>query len=91
MDDGLIPALNARLAEMGGAAAGAERSLDAACRALREIQELCETELDDEPDDEELSKAKMNAARADVSLDAVAGEIDRVAEALRSVAGLDGE
>jgi hypothetical protein len=89
MDDALIPALNARLTEMGGAAAGAERSLEAACRALKQIQLLCETQLPDDPSEDELSKAKTSAARADVSLNAIAGEIDRVAEALRLVAGLD--
>jgi len=89
MDDGLIPALNARLTEMGGAAAGAERSLDAACRALQQIQELCETQLPESPSEGEVSRAKSSAARADVSLDAVADEIDRVAAALHSVAGLD--
>lgn len=91
MDDGLIPALNARLTEMGGAAAGAERSLDAACRALQQIQELCETQLPDEPSEDELTNAKTHAARADVSLDAVADEIDRVAAVLRDVAGLEDE
>ncbi|WP_143815303.1 hypothetical protein [Longibacter salinarum] len=89
MDEGLIPALNARLAEMGDAAHGAEKSLTAACRALGEIQALCEERLEEDASSEQLEGVKKNAARADVSLDAVAQEIQRIGEALERVAGLD--
>jgi len=89
MDDRMISALNNRLAEMGRAAGGAERSLQAACRALQEIQSMCETQIPDEPSDEDISTAKTHAASADVSLAAVADEVERVSDALRSVAGLN--
>lgn len=89
MSDSVIEPLNARLQEMGNAAEGAERSLQTACRALREIQSLCDVELPGDAAPGDVEAAKSNAARADVSLDAVADEIERVTEALRSVAGLD--
>lgn len=89
MDDRMISALNNRLTEMGQAAGGAERSLQAACRALREIQAMCETQVPEKPDDEHIAATKTQAARADVSLSAVADEVERVSDALRAVAGLD--
>ena len=89
MDDGLIPALNARLEEMGEAAGGASKSLRAACRALDEIEALCETRVPDDADDDALNRVRQAAAQADVSLEAVASEIQHIAAAIDAVAGLD--
>lgn len=90
-EDALIPALNARLQEMGNAAGGAERSLTAARRALGEIRSLCDTQLDPDAGADAINAAKSSAARADVSLEAVAAEIIRIGNALDAVAGLDEE
>ncbi|NBC86251.1 MAG: hypothetical protein GVY25_08675 [Bacteroidetes bacterium] len=89
MDDGIIPALNARLEEMGEAAGGASKSLRAACRALDEIEALCDTQVPDDADDDALNRARRAAAQADVSLEAVASEIQRIGAAIDAVAGLD--
>jgi len=91
MDEGLRDALNARLEEMQSAADGAERSLQAAVQALREIQTLCEVRVGPNGSSDALETAKQQAAQADVSLEAVAEEIDRVSDVLHSVAGLDDE
>lgn len=90
-EEALVPALNARLQEMGNAAGGAERSLTAARRALGEIRSLCDTQLDPDADADAINAAKSSAARADVSLEAVAAEIIRIGKALDAVAGLEEE
>lgn len=76
-----------RLDALAGTASSAERSLATARQAMKEIADICDVEVPDDPSRQQYEDAKKAAARAEVSLDAAADELDRMAAALRAAAG----
>ena len=64
----------------------AEQSLSTACRAMQDIADLCAIDVPEDPDAESYEEVQTATARAEVSLDAAADELDRISTALRAAA-----
>lgn len=74
-----------RLEVLEETAARAEQSLSTARRAMQDVADLCDVDVPRDPDAESFENAQTAAARAEVSLDAAADELERISAALRAV------
>jgi len=83
--------LSDRLDALQQTALCAGTSLETAHRAMTEIADLCDVEVPTSPDSDAYEEAKVSAARAEVSLEAAADELERIAAALRATAGARSE
>lgn len=83
--------LESRLAVLEQTAIRAGASLDTARRAMGEIAELCDMAVPPDPAADGYDDARTAAARAEVSLDAAADELERIAAALRATANQPGD
>jgi hypothetical protein len=80
-----------RLDALQQTALRAGTSLETAHRAMTEIADLCDVDVPASPKADETEKAATAAARAEVSLEAAADELERIAAALRATAGARSE
>jgi hypothetical protein len=83
-----------RLDALQQTALRAGTSLETAHRAMTQIADLCDVDVPASPEADETEKAATAAtaaARAEVSLEAAADELERIAAALRATAGARSE
>lgn len=80
-----------RLEALQQTALRAGTSLETAHRAMTEIADLCDVDVPASSEADGAEKAATAAARAEVSLEAAADELERVAAALRATAGARSE
>jgi len=82
--------LASRLEALEQTAIRAGRSLQTARRAMEDIADLCDVAVPPDPAADDYDEARTAAARAEVSLDAAADELERIAAALRATANQPG-